>query len=406
MGIESWTTVRSQGRVRIRKQLWYRGPVHRLHIAEALQLSLPAVTNVINEFIQNGTATEMKAQTNGKRLGRKANLVDIQPQAKLFIGAEMRRDSRCVCLTDYRGTILRCFEDTTSYPAYSDNIQALQRLLLQLEQEPGFSMKEVHSVGIAVPGVIDTEKGVLSSHAVYGWYNCAVAEDIQKLTGWTLPIIVENDGCARAFGTRMLRRKQMSQVNRFAYLFIARGLSCPLVPCMPTDVGNPLGIGELGYMVLQADTALSSDRIAGHVSDLAGERAIMDRCHRLMREEQAPILRDICGGYTRPTIPQILEAQARGETSVQQVLTTAFEYLAIATANVCNLVRPDMIFVDSRLFHTHQNQEILTQTIRKFLVASHNTEPAFEFIASDVHNGARCAALCAIRHELDQYEEA
>ena len=158
-------------------------------------------------------------------------------------------------------------------------------------------------------------------------------------------------------------------------------------------------------MVLQADTALSSDRIAGHVSDLAGERAIMDRCHRLMQEEQAPILRDICGGYSRPTIPQILEAQARGETSVQQVLTTAFEYLAIATANVCNLVRPDMIFVDSRLFHTHQNQEILTQTIRKFLVASHNTEPAFEFIVSDVHNGARCAALCAIRHELDQYEE-
>ncbi len=406
MGIESWTAARSQGRVRIRKQLWYRGPVHRQDIAEALELSLPAVTTVINEFIQNGTALEQKPDTGEKRLGRKATMVDINPRARLFIGAEMRKDSRRVCLTDYRGTILQALEDTASYPAYADNIRALQRLLQQLEREPGYAPEAVHSVGVAVPGVIDTEHGVLSAHAMYGWYDCAVADDIRRLTGWTLPIVVENDACARAFGTRMLHRERMAQVSRFAYLFIARGLSCPLVPCMPADVGNPLGIGELGYMVVRAEDALSSDRIAGHVSDLAGERAIMDRCHQLMREGRAPMLLDICGGCARPTIPQILEAQARGEETVRQTLTAAFRYLAIALANVCNLVQPELIFVDSRLFNTPQNQEVLVRTVRKFLVPSHNNEPAFEFIASDVRNGARCAALCAIRRELDQYEEA
>ena len=405
MGADSWNILRSQSRIRVRKQLWYNGPMHRTEIAEALSLSLPAVTALVNEWIEHGVAVEQKYESNRKQLGRKATMVDIIPQARLFIGAEMRKDSRRVCLTDYRGNILCFLEEESSYPLYQDNIRALQLLLFRLVQENGIALERVHSLGVAVPGVIDAQQGMLVSHRKYGWFNCAISDDLKSLTGWDKPIFVDNDACTRAYGMRMLHRGEMKQVNRFAYLFIARGLSCPLLPCMPADVGNPLGIGEIGYMIIQADNILTPGSITRHLSDLSGERAIMDRCHQAMREAKAPILSAICSGDARPAIPQILEAQALGDNAVQQILRQAFQYLAIAIANVCNLVQPDMIFVDSRLFSTSENQDVLTQTVQQYLIASHNPVPAFEFIKADAQNGARCAALSAIRQELNQYEE-
>ncbi|MBQ9197404.1 MAG: ROK family transcriptional regulator [Clostridia bacterium] len=405
MGADSWNILRSQGRIRIRKQLWYNGPLYRTDIAEALSLSLPAVTTVVNELIENGTAQETKDESAGKRLGRKAALVDIRPDARYFIGVEMRKDSRQACLTDYRGNILISRQESVSLPDYRDNIRAAALLTKEILNASPVPSERIDSIGIAVPGVTDRENGVLSAHRMYRWFDCPVASDLATLTGWNKPVVVENDACARAFGIRMLRREEMRRTGRFAYLFIARGLSCPLLPFSPADVGDPLGIGEIGYMIVQADAALSSDAISGHISDLAGERAIMDACHAAMRKGEAPKLSALCGGDIRPTIPQVLAAEQAGDAAVTAILERAVRYLAITLANVINFVQPDMIFVDSRLFSAGQNRALLTDTVNRYLVAPHRSLPAFSFVEADRWNGSRCAALCAIRRELNQYGE-
>lgn len=402
MSADSWNQLRGQGRVRIRKQLWYKGPVRRAQIAQALSISVPAVTMAVNALIDSGEAREQKlAAAQDGAMGRRASVVDIVPEARYFLGVEMRRDSRHICLTDYRGNVVDYAGEATPHPEYEQNISAVCRLIEDFLARLPVPRDKVRGLGVGVPGVVDAQNGVLVAHRMYRWYDRPIARELAERLRWQEPILVENDGCTRACAARMLRRQDFDAVESFAYLLIARGISCPFLTSEAADVGRPLGIGELGYMMLRADDALAQGRIAGNLSDLAGERAIMDRCHEAMKSGEAPLLLGLCGGDVRPTIPQILQAQQAGEAAVDGILTRAFRYMAVALANVYNFVQPDVIFVDSRLFSQEKNRRALTDTVQQYLMVTHKKRPAIEFVEPEPQHGARCAALCAIRADLE-----
>lgn len=405
MGGKEWTQPRGQGRIRIRKQVWYSGPIHRMDIANAVSLSIPAVANTINDMLESGEVCEQRgsASRDGK-LGRRASVVDIVADFQYFIGIEMRRDSRHICLTDYRGKVLETAEEAVSYPEYDDNIASVCRLARTFMDHLPVPIEKVQGICVSLPGVVDYENGLLTAHSLYGWYNKAVARDLMMRLGWKGPVIVENDGCTRAFGVRMLHRNGFRGVKTFAYLMIARGISCPFLSCDAADVEHPMGIGELGHMVIRAEEALTDEKFNGNLSSLAGERAIMNFCQEAIQAGKAPLLHRIAK-EERPTIPQILQAQQEGDPDVNAILQKAFFYLAVALANVYNFVQPDLIFVDSRLFSNKGNRSKLVEHMQQYLYTTHKMNCNIEFVEPQPEYGAQCAALCAIRNYLDSAED-
>lgn len=405
MGVKEWNQPRGQGRVRIRKQVWYTGPIHRMDIAKAVSLSVPAVANTINDMLESGEVCEQRgsASRDGK-LGRRASVVDIVADFQYFIGIEMRRDSRQICLTDYRGNVIETAQEMISYPDYEDNIAAVCRLAKRFISHLAVPIEKVHGICVSLPGVVDYENGLLMAHSLYGWYNKAIARDLSVHLKWKGPVIVENDGCTRAFGVRMLQRKSFKGVRTFAYLMVARGISCPFLSCDTADVGHPMGIGELGHMVIRADDAITEGKSNGNLSNLAGERAIMDFCQEAVKEGKAPLLYKI-SKEERPTIPQILQAQQEGDPDVDAILQKAFYYLAVALANVYNFVQPDLIYVDSRLFSSQSNRQKLVENMQQHLYTTYTMSRNIEFVDPEPEYGARCAALCSIRNYLNSGEE-
>ena len=405
MGVKEWNQTRGQGRVRIRKQVWYAGPIHRMDIANAVSLSVPAVANAINDMLENGEVREQRgdASRDGK-LGRRASVVDVVADYLYFIGIEMRRDSRHICLTDYRGNVIETAEDLMSYPDYEDNIASVGRMARTFMSHLSVPIEKVQGICVTLPGVVDYENGLLTAHSLYGWYNKAIARDLAMRLEWKGPVIVENDGCTRAFGVRMLNRQSFKGVHTFAYLLISRGISCPFLSCDAADVGHSMGIGELGHMVIRADEAINEEKTSGNLSSLAGERAIMNFCHEAVKNGKAPLLRKISKDE-RPTIPQILQAQMEGDSDVNEILQKAFYYLAVALANVYNFVQPDLIFVDSRLFSNRNNRLKLVENMQQYLYTTHKMNRNIEFVDPQPEYGARCAALCAIRDYLDSRED-
>ena len=405
MNANSWSQLRGQGRVRIRKQLWYKGPIRRSEIAKALSLSVPAVTMTINAMIDSGEVRERKLSGQDGRMGRRASAVEIVPEARYYLGVEIRRDSRHVCLVDYQGNVVSAAGEMTSYPDYQPNLAAVCRMVKAFLEGVTVPREKIRHLCVTVPGVVDYTRGVLVSHRMYRWFDRPIARDIAAGLDWSGPILVENDGCTRAQAARMLRRRDFEDIRTFAYLLIARGISCPFLPAGDADVGHPMGIGELGFMMIRADAAITAGHIAGNLSDLAGERALMDRCHAVMRAGVAPRLLAICGGDVRPTIPQILQAQLEGEPVVQEILEQAFRFLAVGLANVYNFVQPDQIFVESQLFSDEANRRVLTDALSHYLMVPHTSRPLLEFVEPEANHGARCAALCAIRADLENGEE-
>ena len=168
--------LRGQGRVRIRKQLWYTGPTSRVDIADALSLSVPAVTVAVNDMLGAGEIYEHPFfDTQVGKLGRRARALDIAPEYCYFIGIEMRRDSRHICLSDYRGNLLEHMGEYVSFHDYEDNMDAVGRMTKEFLKRISVDYEKIRSICVTLPGVVDYERGILTEHSLYGWFNKPIA---------------------------------------------------------------------------------------------------------------------------------------------------------------------------------------------------------------------------------------
>lgn len=401
MGVPPKIASRPQARVLIRKMIYFYGPMLRMDVAESLSLTNPTITTNVNAMIAAGVLREIDDASQEGRVGRRASLVDIVPQSKYFIGLEVRQSVRRVCLTDYRGSIVYTDADEQPIPDYDSNIASACRLVRRLLDHPPVPVEKIRGLGAAIPGVVDWENGMLLEHRQYRWFNRNVREDIRSGIGFSGPIAIGNDANARALGAQLYRREVMNGTTTLAYLFIARGISCPFILRDSYLASHTMGIGELGYMILDPKATGDSLGLHGRLSSYAGERALSGKCAQLIEAGQAPVLAGICGGR-KPDISKILAAQQQGEESVCALIQEALDYIAYGICNVCNFIQPDCLLVDARITEPEENRKRLLQTIDQNLMIQAKGNPRVIFVEADEYSGARCAAALAIRHELNQ----
>ena len=122
--------IKIQNQSLIRKMIYMKGPILRSEIAERLGLTVPTITTTINSLIELGIVGNVKnAAVPSNSLGRKASPVDIIPDSRYFIGMEMRRTFRHLCIIDYRGKVIFSSSDRTVYTDYNDNVHSVSQLL-------------------------------------------------------------------------------------------------------------------------------------------------------------------------------------------------------------------------------------------------------------------------------------
>lgn len=390
----------------IKKMIYNYGPIMRSKIATKLSLTLPTITTNINCMINSGIVCEVEnTNSSSRNIGRKANPVDIVDDSKYFIGLEIRREFRRFCITNYRGKIIYSVSDDTVIPDYDENMKKTCEIISQLLNLNTVSSDKITGIGVCIPGIVDTIEGKLNIHYQYKWFDKNIRNDIARLTNFKGSITVDNNACARAYSVQLFQHELLNNVSSFAYLFISRGISCPLIINHANFVSTPLGPGELGYMIMDSTKPRDEYSHTGSLSSLAGERVIISRSIEAMNNGSAPFLKSLCGESSQLTMSQILKAHEAGEQSITDIISSAITFLGIAIANIDNWVHPDTILVDARLFTTDQNRKLFLDTVYKNSVRPASYAPKFIFIERNVYTGAKGGAALAVQTDLETYIE-
>ena len=398
-------TLRPSAKILLRKMIYFYGPILRSDLAECLDVTSTTVTTNINVMLTAGSLCELEdANSPEGKIGRKASLIDINAASHYFIGVEIRQSARHICLTDYRGRVLFKHSDIELIRDYDENIRRVCSMICKLLSGSPVPRERISGIGIAIPGVVDWENGVLLAHHQYRWFNRNVREDIQRGCSFDGIIAIGNDANARALGIQLYQREQFNGTSTLAYLFVARGISCPFILRDTNLHSRALGLGELGYMLLTPPNFGDSLGLGGTLSSFSGERSLADKCLALIAENKSPFLREICEGK-RPTIQQILQAQQQGESSVCELIRQSLEYLGYAICNVCNFILPDAFIIDARVADSAENRAYLMSVIREHLMLQDRTHTQFHFVETNDFNGARSAAALAIRAQLNLIED-
>ena len=170
------------------------GPLSRTDVAERLGLTRSAVTAIVAELIDEGVLRELgpppgdgAGGRSGVR-GRPRVLVGCDPAAARVIGAQVGARWARVVLADAAGDVLgRETADVTGATPVEvvERVAGLARRLAQGDGGP-----PVATVGVCLPGAVDTTSGtVLRSH-VLGWEDVPLAELLRDRLG--APVLAQD----------------------------------------------------------------------------------------------------------------------------------------------------------------------------------------------------------------------
>lgn len=163
--------------------------------------------------------------------------------------------------------------------------------------------------------------------------------------------------------------------------------------------------GEIGHTVVQRNGPVCPTcGNHGCLEAIAGERAILQRCQKIMRSGVSTLLKDLCTDPEKLTIDHVLSAQKMGDKIAYDVMENALYYLGIALANIVNLISPRSIIVDGRLFATPQNQKLFLDFVSQNIFTVHVNNTNIKFLPFDLERGARAAASVVIREFLNNIE--
>lgn len=394
--------VKLSNQVAIREMIYQHGPITRAEVSQRLGLTMPTITTNVNTMIANGIVHEVSPlPSDDKIMGRPANPIDIVADARYFIGVEMRGTYRRLCLTDLRGTVLYTDAHESSIGDYNQALKSACTLIRKVLESDLVPREKISRIGFCIPGIVDTGLGTLVVHPGYNWVNKPLRQDVRRLTGFTGPVVIENNARARANAALLFRGDITQDAASFAYLFISTGISCPFLLNNGLTSSVALGAGEVGHTIVDplGPKCVCGNR--GCLEAVSSDTAILRACQEAMDGGGSTLLTSLCGGEPL-TMAQVLTAQQEGDPVVTRIVSRALYYIGLSIANIYSFIRPDILLIEGKLFTIQENRRTMLNTVYDNLYTTIQ-DTNFVFLDPDINSGAMGACATAIRDYLQDF---
>jgi predicted NBD/HSP70 family sugar kinase len=190
------------------------------------------------------------------------------------------------------------------------------------------------AVGIAVPGVVQQPEGVVGTMPEFGWTGVPFGTLLRERTH--LPVVVENDANALAFGE--LHTGAGRGLSSLVALFLENGLGAGIVANGELHRGARAEAGEIGYLLMERSSLERSYDARGDLEDRIGSLALTQRA----RERGMPI--PATGSLTAE---DVFELARDGNPDAKELADEILDMVAIAVAALVIVLDPELVVVGS-----------------------------------------------------------
>lgn len=210
----------------------------------------------------------------------------------------------------------------------------------------GLPADEVKVLGVAAPGPIDIENGILTETPNLGVRDFPLAARLEEELGF--PVVLENDVNAGLYGEFVYgKARGLSEVIG---LFPGTGIGGAMILGGALYRGAGGGAGELGHMVLQPGGPICGCGKRGCLEALASRGAIARELALLAVTGKAPTIAALAGSDSSLVKSGVIaEAVAAGEQDVIEVVERSAWWLGLGMANCVNIFNPQAIVLGGGL---------------------------------------------------------
>jgi predicted NBD/HSP70 family sugar kinase len=314
------------------------GPITRSDVSRRLHLSLPTITRIVTDLIEENLVREFSAADS--RGGRRPALLEFNHRANLVIGVYVGQ-KMIGALADLNGQIV----ERRSAPSLlgEAGIEKLIALIKELHGHAAFLGLAVRGAGVGVPSIVTYPWGVVALAPGLGWRDLPLKERLQQELDF--PVLVENEVNLIALGESW--RGAGQGIRNLICVSLGTGIGAGLILGGQLYRGSHSAAGEVGYLIPTTQHLGEKVNGFGTLERLADRNGLVARA----RMHLAAGTRSSLAG--RPaqevTAEAVLEAAAAGDPMACAVVSETADYLGIAIANLACIVDPERIVLSGDL---------------------------------------------------------
>ena len=211
----------------------------RVELQKYTGLAAGTLSNIMKELVMENIILE--TEENSSSRGRKGTKLSINYNYKYVIGIKIKRGTMIGSLNSLDGISLENI--TLNIPDKSPEtiVDLIVKIYNQLKGD-----KFILGLGIAFPGQIDSNKGIVTFSAFYEWEKIKLRELIQKKIDCI--VFIENDVRAMALSEKDFIG---SDIKNMIYINIDRGVSCGIIFNNILLLGDNFVAGQLGHSFVE-----------------------------------------------------------------------------------------------------------------------------------------------------------
>ncbi|HUZ17235.1 MAG TPA: ROK family transcriptional regulator [Spirochaetia bacterium] len=340
-----------------------QGPVSRIDLTRLTGLSRATVSLGVGELIQTNLVRE--TAKNEAARGRPATLLELMPRSNVILGADFGARRWTLGAFDLMGNSIAersiAVAETDPSGVVGTLIKELPGMINELPVAP------LPLIGLGLPGLVNTEQGVIFSASDLGWQNVEIGRMMSDALGW--PTVALNRHRAR--GLAECRYGAARTYHQVIYIGVSTGIAAGIYQDRKLVTGAFGGAGEIGHLTVDPNGPLCPCGNHGCLQLVAAAGALETDARRLLRDgKQSLIMRGPGFDLRLLRAEDICAAADQGDPISREVVGRAAEYLGIAMANLVNVLNPEMIVLGGPIPTTCDYYvECATATMRRRAMA-------------------------------------
>ena len=310
-------------------------------LSKAVNLSVPTVTKLIGELIDEGFVHNFGEQ--GTAGGRRPNIYGLNPYAGYFIGVDIRKDSVVMAAINFKGQLID--ETTVAFQMDNDphSLDKLCEVILNFVRSHKITRDKVLAIGVNISGRVNSQTGY--SYSYFFVEEQPLTMLLEERLGTT--VYIENDTRAATYGEYMYGDAHNEQT--MLYINASWGLGLGMIIDGKVFYGKSGFSGEFGHFPLLDNEIICRCGKRGCLETGASGSAL----HRLflekLRQGSVSMLSDKFKKGEEISLKDILDAVLKEDVLAIEILESVGHTLGKAIAGLINMFNPEMIVIGGLL---------------------------------------------------------
>ncbi len=328
--------IRTLNRFNILNTIRTAGKVSRIEISKSLGLSKASLTGITAELIEEGLLIEEKPSIY--KVGGRPILLSINPDGAYAVGVNWNINRIQAVVINFQAEIKADYAVSLDKEYYTpqDLVKKISAAVTGCIEKSGIDKKQISGVGVSVPGLVDSDNGIIRFLTNYGWTDVEFRSLLQDSVG--LGVYIDNDANNVTIAEHWFGESCKSK--NFLMIIIESGIGAGCV-LNGQLVRGEFGIaGEFGHMSMDPiNGPMCRCGRRGCLGAYAGIYAIMKDIDRVTINERR------WQKSEKLSFEDVIEAAMKGNSEFRKILNHAGRILGVGIAQLITLLNPEKIII-------------------------------------------------------------